>query len=90
MTKARGFKKLKGETITKVDESCVNMIALWDSKDNGYLIEVDMSQGVPVLTLRKVKPKVGAKLNPPKPYTAKDLKTPTQWPFPLAEDKSLD
>jgi hypothetical protein len=94
MTKARGFKKLVGVTITKADESCVNMVALWDNNQNGYIIDAEIQNGVPVLTLTKHKFKVGASIKPPKPRKTKETKVSEPWPFDgnsnHPEDNSLD
>lgn len=92
MTKDRGFKKLKGVTISKVDASCVNMVALWDSEGKyGFLINAEVVNGVPVMSLTRVK-------NKPKAATLPELalkplertKSAKEWPFPLEKDPSLD
>jgi hypothetical protein len=78
---ARGFNKLKGVTIIKVDARCVNQIKLVG--DDGYTYTIDAETGIGaiprmILTSDKPKKKIGARLNKPKPY----VKYP--------EDKSLD
>ena len=87
MSKDRGFKKLKGVTISKVDASCVNVVSLLDEDGKHcYTIEAVVENGIPVLTLerRKVKP---SKSTADKKFSGKLEGT---WPFPTEKDQSLD
>jgi hypothetical protein len=60
MSKSRGFKELKGVKITKVDETCVNFVVLEDGDGHRYVINAEIEDGIPILTLNKVKkPKNG-------------------------------
>lgn len=92
MTKDRGFKKLKGFTIDRVDASCINHVVLFaDDGKTAFMItaEIDGPLSIPTLSLVKnVNNKKAMKLNPPKPKKAKEPKP--EWPFPTTEDKSLD
>lgn len=93
MTKDRGFKKLKGVTISKVDASCVNMVALWDSEGKyGFLINAEVVNGVPVMSLTRIKNKPKAASIPERKLKPLALaKSDTKaWPFPLEKDPSLD
>jgi hypothetical protein len=92
MTKDRGFKKLKGFTIGRVDASCINHVVLFaDDGKTAFMIsaEMDGPLNIPVLSIVKHvnKPKA-VKLNPPKPTKVKEPKP--AWPFPTIEDQSLD
>lgn len=74
MSKSRGFKKLKGITIGKVDAACVNYIVLYDEENKtAFHIEAEVENGIPVLTLKEYKNR----------KTTKATLQPT-------EDKSLD
>jgi hypothetical protein len=56
MTKDRGFNKLKGVTITKINAKAINEVALFDDAGNFYVIGSETGPlGIPVLTLTKHK-----------------------------------
>ena len=56
MTKSRGFSALKGVTISRVDASAINQVVLLDTEGKyTYTIDVEVNNGIPVLTLAKRK-----------------------------------
>lgn len=58
MSKSRGFKKLKGVTVAKVNETCANFVVLEDYEGRRYLIEATVENNIPILTLTKEKKQV--------------------------------
>jgi hypothetical protein len=55
MTKDRGFKMLCGETISKVDATCINEVVLIDSGGCAYSIEAEAGPlGIPVISCKKM------------------------------------
>ena len=75
---AKGFQKLEGVTITKVDASCVNQVILCDSEGNTFTIDVEQqgAGGIPLLRLTKAKPRKTAVLQE-KAAPVKDKSTRT-------------
>ena len=72
---AKGFKKLVGVTITKVDDACVNSVVLADAEGNTYTISVEIvSIGVERLSLTKEKAR----------KTTTTLKN--VWPYPQTKE----
>lgn len=56
MTKDRGFDKLKGVTIEKVNTKAINEVVLFDGDGNFYVIGTELGPlSIPVLTLTKYK-----------------------------------
>lgn len=58
MSKSRGFKKLKGVTVAKVNEACANFVVLEDYEGGRYVIEATVENNIPILTLTKEKKQV--------------------------------
>lgn len=89
MTKDRGFNKLKGVTIEKINAKAINEVTLFDGDGNFYVIGSELGPlNIPVLTLTKYKeqkyklPDVRRRVSKkPKPVMA-------AWPYP-PEDKKL-
>lgn len=90
MSKDRGFKRLVGKTIQEIDCTAVNEVVLIDAGGTRYAIEVTLSDlGVPVIALKRQRGKKSAVVR--RKPTARVRKTLTEpFPYPPAEDKSLD
>lgn len=70
----RGFKHLRGVTISGVNATCVNEVALF-SADNDfyYVIQAEMGEsGIPVISLVKRKQTWVPLPGPVRPYIKKD------------------
>jgi len=90
MSKNRGFSALKGVTISRVDAAAVNQVVLLDSDGKYiYTIDVDVTDGIPVLTLTKRRNNKKAATIPEKKLHKK-LRDEKPWPFPFQKDNSLD
>lgn len=82
MTKDRGFNKLKGVTIEKINAKAINEVALFDGDGNYYVIGTELGPlGIPVLTLTKFKEH---KYEIPR---ARPKAKFAAWPYPPEDEK---